>query len=581
MKSISTSGPAKLVLTGGNILTGEQGGRAEAIYVADGRVVAIGSESDVTAAAGADVPRQDLGGATVIPGMIDTHPHLMHFAAFYGATVNILESKDYDEITAAIKERAANTPAGEWITTTPVGEPHYFLRRSWRDLEEGQLPNRHVLDEATSDHPVIIQAWAPTTPNVCALNSLALERLGITADSPDRIENIWIEKDADGVPTGILTGSVTTYYNDDPYWLTLQEKMPPLIQSDVIPAAHAASMAHYQRSGVTTIFEAHDMDVPLIEAYKYLRANGLLGLRVIMAHSLESNALPGSEKRSMQEIRDALELALADRSTTDDWLRVDGITTNAWGPGSCGRMGWLRGYLDAWGNQTNGRRQITKEKMDYAIDWCAEHGLQLNLLAASPDEIDEYIAGARNAIARHGLDQLDWMIQHGYIMRPGQAEQLAELGFDITVSAGFSLGKGEMIEERMGKDALSWLNTFRTFIDAGMKVAGSSDWGPVNPFEQMQLAVTHEMQPSGRRNDGPAQVVSRDEAFEMWTSGGAALLKWDGVGVLRPGAYADLAIVDRDPVRCDIAELPSTKVLATMIDGRVVHDTGVLSGDHS
>ena len=69
---------------------------------------------------------------------------------------------------------------------TPVGEAHYFIRRSWRDLREGRLPTREVLDRASAEHPVIIQAWAPTTPNVLALNSLGLERLGITPGFPSR-----------------------------------------------------------------------------------------------------------------------------------------------------------------------------------------------------------------------------------------------------------------------------------------------------------------------------------------------------------------------------------------------------------
>ena len=90
--------------------------------------------------------------------------------------------------------------------TTPVGEPHYFIRRSYRDLAEGALPDRHVLDRATRDHPVMIQAWAPVIPNVCAFNSTGLARLGLGPETPDRVQNVWIEKDSGGEPTGILRG---------------------------------------------------------------------------------------------------------------------------------------------------------------------------------------------------------------------------------------------------------------------------------------------------------------------------------------------------------------------------------------
>ena len=72
-----------------------------------------------------------------------------------------------------IARRARETPPGEWIMASPVGEPNYFIRRSYRDLQEGVLPDRLALDEATSSHPVMIQAWAPVTPNVCAFNTAA------------------------------------------------------------------------------------------------------------------------------------------------------------------------------------------------------------------------------------------------------------------------------------------------------------------------------------------------------------------------------------------------------------------------
>ena len=110
--------------------------------------------------------------------------------------------------------------------TTPVGEAHYFIRRSWRDLREGRLPTREVLDRATGEHPVMIQAWAPTTPNVLALNSAGLERLGITAELPDRIGRVTIEKGAGGEPTGVLSGAVNNYYSNEPFTEELMGKLP-------------------------------------------------------------------------------------------------------------------------------------------------------------------------------------------------------------------------------------------------------------------------------------------------------------------------------------------------------------------
>ena len=102
-------------------------------------------------------------------------------------------------------------------------------------------------------------------------------------------------------------------------------------------------------------------------------------------------------------------------------------------------------------------------------------------------------------------------------------------------------------------------------------MAAGSDWGPKNIFEHIALAETHEFWGSGRRNDGPAQKVSREEAVRMWTCDAARALDWEGIGSLAPGSHADLLIVDRDTLSCPIEDLAATKVLKTVLGGEIVH----------
>jgi predicted amidohydrolase YtcJ len=93
-----------------------------------------------------------------------------------------------------------------------------------------------------------VQAWAPVTPNVCALNSLALQRLGVTSATPDRIDNVWVEKDPSGEPTGRLHGSVTNYYCDSPFMTGLLMRLP-LPQPDAVVAGTEQAMRHYNAMG--------------------------------------------------------------------------------------------------------------------------------------------------------------------------------------------------------------------------------------------------------------------------------------------------------------------------------------------
>jgi predicted amidohydrolase YtcJ len=577
MSAGSNAEQIDLVYTGGEVLASGAGPVAEAIHIRDGRIAAIGTADDVIAQAGPGAERQSLDGATIIPGLIDTHPHLLHFSAFKASTVDILDAKNHDDIVEAIRKEAALTPPGEWIMTSPVGEPYYFHRRSYRDLAEGTLPGRHVLDRATAEHPVIILSWAPVTPNICAMNSAALTALGIDSSTPDRVSNVWIEKDADGTPSGVLRGSVNDLYNPDPFFNDLINRTAPLIKPDKVFDGLLAGMARYNSMGFTTIYEAHAMDLLHIEAYKALRAQELLTLRVQTLPELQNKALPDDPYKSTAEQRATLELALGMRNLDDDWLRIDGITATPTGPCYCGYAVSKAGYKDPFGNITHGQRVLSEDDTRLAFDYCAEHGLRLNVLAITTDDLDEVIDLTTEAMAKHNLDRVNWIVQHAELTREDQSRRLAQLGLDVTISMSFTFGKGDMMVERFGPEVLEWLNPLRNHLDAGLNVAASMDWGPTNPWEQMQLAVTHQMFPSGRRNAGQAQVITRAEAFDMWSSAGAKLLGWDGIGRLAVGHHADLAIVDRNPVTCDIDALPSTEVLRTMVGGRIVHDNGSIA----
>lgn len=147
----------------------------------------------------------------------------------------------------------------------------------------------------------------------------------------------------------------------------------------------------------------------------------------------------------------------------------------------------------------------------------------------------------------------------------------ARLGMDLTTSMSFCWGKGELFRRRMRNPPLRDLLPLRRFFDAGMAVAGASDWGPKNPFEQIELALTHEFAGSGYRNLGPDQKITRREAVAMWTRAAARVRRWDGIGSLRPGAHADLVVVDRDLMICPVAEIGAATALLTLVGSEPMH----------
>ena len=548
----------------------------EALVIRDGRVLASGSADDMSAAAGADASVVDLAGAAVLPGLIDTHPHLMHFGALAEAPVDLSDAASHDEIVERLRVRAADTPPGEWITATPVGEPHYFIRRSWRDLEEGALPGREVLDRASAEHPIWIQAWAPVTPNVTAFNSVGLSRIGITRDTPCSVGHVWIDKDGAGEPTGILRGSVNTYYNNEPFWDDILATLP-LFTLEQAATGTIKAMGAYNRLGVTTVYEGHVMGMDEINGYRMLRAGELLTVRVLAAPDAEPYAFPWVARLSDEEFEERLEQSLAMVDRADDMLRIDGITISRGGPCWPGFMVMREPYRGPYGHLTNGIQFIPARKAERAIEFCAERGLRLNIVAVGDREHDEYLDQLERAAAKHDFRAGGWILQHAFFVEAEHARRYADLGFDVTTSMSFSWGKGDLFTERVGERVLPDLIPLRRLLDAGINVACGSDWGPKNLFEQMELACTHRFAASGRTNRGPAQEVTREEAVAMWTREAGKVLRWEGVGTLAPGAHADLVVLDRDPLTCDLDDLPETRVLTTMLGGTPVHDAGVVA----
>jgi hypothetical protein len=156
------------------------------------------------------------------------------------------------------------------------------------------------------------------------------------------------------------------------------------------------------------------------------------------------------------------------------------------------------------------------------------------------------------------------------------AWRYAALGFHVTTSMSFSWAKGDLFIERIGEHVLGDLIPLRRMLDAGLLVACGTDWGPKNVFEHVELAETHRLCVSGRRNTGPAQPVERAEALAMWTRDAARVLGWERLGTLRPGNPADLIVVDRDPLGCRLEDLAGTQVLRTVLGGNAVWDAGAL-----
>ena len=548
----------------------------DALVIRDGRVVASGPENEMRRLGGTGARVIDVDGATVMPGLVDTHPHVLHFSARLRAAVDLGDARDHDDIVARIAAKAERTPPGEWIITTPVGEPHFFIRRSYRDLAEGRLPDRHVLDRAAPGHPVQIAAWGPTTPNVCAFNTLGLRMLGLNDLAPDRVADVWIEKDEHGSLTGRLHGAVSNYYNIDPYWTQIQLKLPGP-ETWELHDSTIAGMAEINRQGVTTIYEPHNMAAAHVQTYARLREENALTTRVMTTLEAEGYAYVPYWPDSLDEFLESLELGRSMIANDDDMYRMNGVTFSPATPCGPGMVRMHEPYHGPFGEITTGVTFLSREKQRAFIDFCGRHGIRANFCTYGYRDHDEILDDLEAVAGRYRIRERRWVIQHALVITEQQARRYSALGCVLTTSMAFSWGKGDLWGERIGEHVWRDQVPLKRLLRAGLVIAAGSDWGPKNPWEQIQLAETHEFAGSGRRNASPDHALNREEALLMWTRDAGRALGWEGVGTLAPGSHADVIVVDRDPLTCELDDLPDTNVVLTLLGGRAVHDDARLA----
>ncbi|HKX78859.1 MAG TPA: amidohydrolase family protein [Novosphingobium sp.] len=563
------------LIHGGQIVTQNQSREMhEAMVIGNGKIIATGSLEDMRSAAGLGARTLDLDGAAVIPGLIDNHPHFMHYGGFDTIALPLYDVHGHSDILARIRERAAVTPEGGWIFTSPIGEPHYFIRRSYKDLPEGRLPNRWELDAAAPSHPVVIQAFAPVTPNICAMNSLALKIFGFDSSLPDEIEDVLPEKDADGQLTGIFRGRVSSYYNSSMFWLTRVMGMTPMPDDNVWYCGGLLGQHRAASRGVTSAYEAHAMDANHLAAYQQLRDDGALTMRVMGALELSPCAFDAGLGINRDSVRANLALAKELLSVNDPLFRIGGMTMALGGPAYTGNLRLDREYKGPFGKPTRGVLTVSHALQHEIYNYSLAHAIRLNILHCGFQDhrefFDQIDAAALDVRGR------EWVIQHNIFIDDEAIRRYAELEFHLTTTPSFCWGKGDMYAERIGEDVLRDMTPMGRMFAAGLNVGLGSDWGPVSPFESMALTETREMGRSGRCIDQAENVLTRQQAMDGWTVNNARLMHWEGIGALIPGAEADFVVVDRNPMTCNIADLPTTRVLKTALSGRDVFDVAAV-----
>jgi predicted amidohydrolase YtcJ len=524
---------ADTILVNGHVITVNAAfSIAEAIAIADGKFLAVGTNTAVRRTAGAGTTVIDLRGRTVIPGLADDHLH----DAGGGPGVDLSRARSIADVLAAVRARVAQSRPGDVIVSNS----------DWHEaqLREHRLPYRKDLDSVAPNHPVVLVRGG----HEYILNSAALRKWNITKDTPQ-------------LPGGRITRGSDGELNGE-----LVDRAKSLVQLPPSPRPTIES---------------------LIEQHRKLNAAGLTSIRYPGASIEQYRLLQEMERRKLLTIRvsqlmrvgadDAAKMRAAVAALDvgpdegNEWVRVGGMKLGVDG-GFEG--GWMREpYAEPWGEGGTFTGVNTMKQAAYTdvVKELNRIGWRVSTHAVGDAAIDEVLAAYEAANAERSIVGKRWTIEHGFIPRPDQFPRMKAL--DLVISAQNHLYlAGPSLVAYWGPARAARTTPVRAYLDRGFVVAGGTDSAvvPYPPLWVIYHFVTRDTISGGVL--GADQKITREEALRLETINNAFLTFEEGVkGSIEPGKLADLVVLPEDILACPEKHIEQMQIVMTIVGGTVVY----------
>jgi predicted amidohydrolase YtcJ len=528
---------ADLVVTNGRVWTGDPARpEVEALAVVGERVVAAGSRSEIEGWRGPGTAVLDAGGRRVLPGFNDSHLHFYEGSVKLGQ-VRLKDARSPGELARRVAEHARTLARGEWV-----------LGGTWDDqaFESPRLPTRQDVDPLTPETPVFVDRY---DGHMALANSLALKLAGVTRDTepPPGGE---IVRDAEGEPTGILKDAA----------MGLVSRVVPPPSREARRRTIQAGLRYAASLGVTS-FQDMGPAPEDVAVYAELLERGELTARVSAAPALA---------RWEEQARLGLP-----RASGSPWLRLGALKGFADGSLGSTTAFFFEPYSDAPGTSglLSDEMQPIEAMRDRLIEADAA-GRQLCLHAIGDRAISTVLDLYERVLAANGPRDRRWRIEHAQHVAAKDFRRFAELGVIASVQPYHAIDDGRWAEARIGPPRAKTTYAFRSFLDAGVRLALGTDWyvGSLDPLQTLYAAVTRATL-DGKRPGGwvPEQKMTLAEALSAYTEGAAyAEFQEKDKGRLVPGQLADLVVLDQDAFAIPPERLGDVKVETTVVGGRVV-----------
>jgi predicted amidohydrolase YtcJ len=558
--------PADVVFTNGILYTlagdppasvdGEP--HVQALALRAGRIVAAGTDAEIRKLVGTGTKVHDLHGQTAVPGLVDCHVHMQSLGRSL-REVQLVGTRSYDEVIERVRARAAETPAGEWITG-----------RGWdqNDWAEKEFPDHAALSRAVPDHPVYLRR---VDGHAALANADALRRAGVGAATRDPKGGRIIRR-RDGSPAGVLVDRAMDQ---------VTAQIPPPSEAERRSRLQLA-VEHAASTGLTGV---HDAGIGLddLQDYTALLQEGKLGIRVYamvgatQVRPEDFDRLQATTAGDPPGSRTILELAMRDGPQGwDPSMRFCLRAAKLMVDGALGSRGaaLLEPYTDAPGER--GLPQYTPEEFLGIARFFHRRGFQIATHAIGDagnrmvlDTCDSLQREMPRPDARH-------RIEHAQVLAPDDIRRFAASGVIPSMQPTHCTSDMPWAGDRLGPERERGAYAWRSLRETGVIIAAGSD-APVesiDPLPGLYAAVTRQ-DASGRPDGGwhPEQRLTRSEALRAFTSWAAySSFTEKDLGTLEPGKLGDLTVFDRDVVRCEPRELLEAHPVMTVVGGEIVYE---------
>ena len=536
-----------LVLVNGHIFTANpRQPYAEAVSVRDGKIVAVGSRREATASVGADAEVTDLGGQTLLPGLIDSHVH----AVFGGIGLLSADAKsdiaDVDALEAFVAEakRSGRGMNGDVLVVTgvPLG--------IW---SQNAALNQRFNSGAYADQPLFLRGMDGHTgwSNAAMRRRAGLDKSFIARLPEEKRKYYGIADDQTPNGFGVDEG------------LAIVEAQIPPVDAKKSAAGAKAAVEYLHSLGITSWLDPW-VDESTLTAYRDLAAAG--GLTAHVA------ALPVVKPDDPQSFKDAL--ALREKFGNIPKLTIPGVKVFADGvveyPSQSAAM------TVPYSN--TGKMGDLLFKPENFAKLCIEAdklGLLVHTHAIGDLAVHEALNGYEAMRTANGDSGIPGSITHLQFVRPddfARFEQLGVLASYQLLWAAYGVDSVDLVKPYVAPDIFPWQYPARSMLESGTVIAGASDWPVSTPdvFKAIYQAETRKGESGEALN--AAQDLPRESMLYAYTINAARTMRQaDVVGSIEPGKTADFALVDRDVLTVSAEQMRDTKVLGTMVAGAWVY----------